>query len=254
MKNILEFRVLKKDKLLNFLYSNVNKSKNNIKTLLKNGCVYVNEKKVTKFDFDLNVNDDIVIKMFNTKLDILYEDKNLIIVNKKDKLLTVSNNNISENTLYKEVSSYVKKTNKNNKIKEKLQSEWNNIVNIREYVAIVHGITDKEGIIKSYLKENDNHIVYSSSSGKYSVTRYKRLKNNNKYSKILIYLDTGRKNQIRVHMKDIHHPVLGDRKYGIKDNVNRLLLHHSRIVFKNPVDSKLIDIKCDSDDEFDKYV
>ena len=116
MKNILEFRVLKKDKLLNFLYSNVNKSKNNIKTLLKNGCVYVNEKKVTKFDFDLNVNDNIVIKMFNTKLDILYEDKNLIIVNKKDKLLTVSNNNISENTLYKEVSSYVKKTNKNNKI------------------------------------------------------------------------------------------------------------------------------------------
>lgn len=273
-KNIVEYRVDENIELLEYLYGVVNKSKNNIKTLLKSGNVYVNDKSITRHNYMLNKGDKVVIKMFNTSLDILYEDEYIIAVNKPSGLLTVSTDKIKDKTLFREVSDYVKKNNKNNKVfivnridkdtsgivvfskservKEILQSKWNDIVCVRRYVAVVEGVTNEKGRIKSYLSENKEHIVYSSKNGKLAITDYERIKYNNNYSMLNVYLSTGRKNQIRVHMKDIGHPVVGDSKYGNKYSpINRLMLHSDYIEFINPVNNKIIKISCPYPIEFD---
>lgn len=273
-RKVLEYNVNNTNTLLPFLLSNVKNSKNNIKSFLKNGNVSVNDKIVTKHDFAINIGDKVVIKMYNTDLDILYEDDYLIIVSKPSGLLTVNTDKGNENTLYKSVSSYVKECNKNNKIfivnrldkdtsgivvfaknermKEMLQNKWNDIVTIRKYVAVVEGVTEKSGTIKSYLKENKEHMVYSSKMGKLAITKYERIKYNDKYSMLNVYLYTGRKNQIRVHMKDINHLVVGDKKYGSKLNpINRLMLHCEKIEFINPINNKIISINCNYPIEFD---
>lgn len=115
-KNMLEYNVNIKYELLNFLYENVNNSKNNIKSFLKNGKVYVNGIIITKFNYILNVGDKVVIKLFHTDLDILYEDNDLIIVSKSSGLLTVSTENDKENTLYRVVSNYAKRDIKSRKV------------------------------------------------------------------------------------------------------------------------------------------
>jgi len=273
-KNILEYSVDENVELLEYLYGVVNKSKNNVKTLLKSGNVFVNNISITKHNYMLNIGDKVVIKMFNSSLDILYEDEYIIAVNKPSGLLTVSTDKIKDKTLFREVSDYVKKSSKNNKIfivnridkdtsgivvfakservKEILQSKWNDIVKIRKYIAVVEGVTLEKGTIKSYLSENKEHIVYSSKSGKLAITNYERIKHNNNYSMLNVYLSTGRKNQIRVHMKDIGHPVVGDSKYGNKNSiVNRLMLHSEYIEFENPINNKIIKISCPYPIEFD---
>ena len=212
--------------------------------------------------------------MFNTSLDILYEDNDIIAVNKPSGLLTVSTDKIKDKTLFREVSDYVKKNNKNNKVfivnridkdtsgivmfaksekvKEMLQSKWNDIVKVRKYVTVVEGITEESGRIESYLTENKEHIVHSSKTGKLAITDYKRIKYNNNYSMLNVYLSTGRKNQIRVHMRDINHPVVGDSKYGNKKSpVNRLMLHSEYIEFISPINNKIIKISCPYPIEFD---
>lgn len=267
------YNVNEKCELLEFLYKNINNSKNSIKSLLKNGFIYVNDLCVTKHNYILNINDCIKIKDCNTNIDILYEDNELIIVNKKSGILCVSTNKEKNKTLFREVSDYVKKKNKSNKvfivnridkdtsgivvfaknkhIKELLQSKWNDIVLERVYIAIVEGITSESGVIKSYLSENKEHIVYSSKKGKLAVTKYERIKYNNNYSMLRINLYTGRKNQIRVHMKDIHHPILGDEKYGNKKSAARLMLHCESIEFINPINDKKIRVKSFYPKEFD---
>lgn len=273
-KNILEYSVSENIELLEYLYKCVNKSKNNIKTLLKNGSVYVNDGVITKHNYMLNNGDKVVIKLFNTSLDILYEDEYIIAVNKSSGLLTVSTDKIKDKTMFREVSDYVKRNNKNNKVfivnridrdtsgivvfakservKEVLQSKWNDIVKKRKYVAVVEGVTNDKGRIESYLTENSEHIVYSSKNGKLAITDFKRIKYNKNYSMLNVYLSTGRKNQIRVHMRDINHPVVGDSKYGNKKSpVNRLMLHSEYIEFVNPINSKIIKISCPYPIEFD---
>ena len=140
-------------------------------------------------------------------------------------------------------------------IKEKMQSNWNNIVKLRKYIAIVEGVTEKSGIIKSYLNENSEHIVYSSDAGKLAITEYKLIKTNNKYSMLDITLHTGRKNQIRVHMKDIHHPVVGDKIYSSNSNpLNRLALHSNQVSFIHPVTQKIIDVYANIPEVFNNIV
>ncbi len=267
-----EYIVSKKSLLLDYLLDNVDDSKNNIKSYLKNGNIYVNNNVITKYNYELNKDDIINIKFKSKDIDILYEDKDIIIVNKEEGLLTVSTDKCN-NTLYRKVSSYVKERNKNNKIfivnrldkdtsgivfiskservKSILQDNWNNIVKKRKYIAIVEGITNEKDIIKTYLSEN-NTFVYVSKNGKLGITEYERISNNDKYSLLNIYLHTGRKNQIRVHMKYINHPVVGDKKYGsnIKD---KLMLHCSEIEFINPLNNKIIKVKTNYPDRFKKY-
>ena len=120
-----------------------------------------------------------------------------------------------------------------------MQENWNKFVD-RRYLALVEGNVKKEkDRITSYLKETNDMHVYSSTSGKLSSTSYQKIKANNKYSLLEIKIHTGRKNQIRVHLSDISHPIVGDKKYNAKTNpINRLCLHAYSLKFTNPLTNK----------------
>ncbi len=199
--------------------------------------------------------------MKKDKLDIVYEDKNIIVVNKPAHLLTIATNDEKINTLYHKVYEYEKKKNKNNKVfivhrldkdtsglvlfakseklKHLLQEDWNNLAKIREYYAIVEGNVKKdEERIEEYLKETKTlqTIKTSKEKGKLAITEYKVLKRTNAFSILQVFIETGRKNQIRVALQGINHPIIGDKKYGsTKNPLRRVCLHASRLVLENPL-------------------
>lgn len=212
------------------------------------------------------------------KLDIVYEDKQILVVNKPSGILTVSTPKEKEKTLFHEVSNYVKKSNpkakifiihrldkdtsgivmfaKNEMIKYAYQNAWDELVLKRGYTAVVDGVIEKKtGVIKSYLKETKTLLVYSSNdkkNGKLAITNYNVIKISKKYSMLDIDIKTGRKNQIRVHMKDIDHPILGDKKYGNKkSSANRLMLHAKELAIINPKTKKKMTFICDVPKSFD---
>ena len=274
--------VKEKDKIYNYLRNNLkHKSKNNIKTLLHNECIYVNDKLVTKYDYIVNINDIITInKNINSttfNLKIIYEDNDIIVVDKPSKILTISNKNEKEKTLYREVSNYLKKKNtkvfiihrldydtsgvimfaKNKKVQELYQNSWNTLAKKREYTTIVEGITNSRGHIESYLKTSKTLKVYSTKNkdGLFSITDYERIKYNNKYSMLRIIISTGRRNQIRCHMSDIGHPIIGDSRYHSKDNpLNRLALHANKLEITNPITNKLMIFISDIPEEFNNII
>ena len=184
------------------------------------------------------------------KLDIIYEDKEILVINKPPHILTIATNKKENNTLYNEVSTYVKKQYPKNKIfivhrldkdtsgiilfaknpqkKIFLQNNWSNTK--REYLAIVEGKMPKsKDTLKNYLIEDKNLNIYitnNKNKGKLAITSYEVLKENNKYSLLKINIKTGRRNQIRVQLANINHPIVGDKKYNSKTNpYKRLLLH-----------------------------
>lgn len=215
--------------------------------------------------------------MRKKKLDIIYEDKEILVVNKPSGLLTVSTSKEKEKTLFHEVANYIKKSNpkakvfivnrldkdtsgivlfaKNQDIKYMYQNMWDKL-SIRNYVAIVKGnLEKKKGTIKSYLKETKTLLVYSSNDkkdGKLSITNYSVIKENKKYSMLNIEIKTGRKNQIRVHLNDINHPILGDKKYGnIKSPINRLMLHANKLTIINPKNNRKMEFISNIPKNFD---
>jgi len=200
--------------------------------------------------------------MKKEKLKIYYEDKNLILVYKKSGIPTIKSDNYRDN-LYSMVFDYLHKKNqkifvvhrldkdtsglvifaKSEKVRDNLQLNWDNVK--REYIAIVHGITSENGVIKSYLKETKTLYSYSSDdkvNGKYAETHYERLDYNKQYSLLKINILTGRKNQIRVHMQDNNTPILGDRKYGKKDGFRNMMLLANSLDFINPVTRERVHI------------
>ena len=211
------------------------------------------------------------------RLDIIYEDKEILVVNKPSGMLCISTPKEKERTLYHEVSDYVKKSNpkakifiihrldkdtsgivmfaKNKNVKYAYQNSWDDLVLKRGYIAVVLGdLNKKQGIIKSYLKETKSLMVYSSNdskNGKLAITKYSVIKENKNYSIIDIEIKTGRKNQIIVHMKDLNHPILGDRKYGIKkDTLNRLALNANLLIIKNYKNKKIMKFESKIPKEF----
>jgi 23S rRNA pseudouridine1911/1915/1917 synthase len=121
-----------------------------------------------------------------------------------------------------------------------MQDNWKDVVTERAYLAIVEGVVeDNEGTIESYLHENGVFVVFSDQnpeSGKKAVTNYTVLKRSKEYTLLLVRLDTGRKNQIRVHMQDLGHPIINDKKYGAKLNpIDRLGLHAKVLAFTHPI-------------------
>ena len=206
--------------------------------------------------------------MKKEKLNIVYEDKFIVVVEKPPKLLTIATNNEKERTLFHKVIVYEKAKNKNNKVfivhrldkdtsglilfakservKKLLQDNWNGQVK-RKYLAIVEGKLDKSsGIIKSYLNETKTLKTYSSKkNGKLAITKYNVLDKNKDYSLLDIEILTGRKNQIRVHMNDIGHPIIGDKKYGAKTNpLGRLGLHAYYLEFNHPITNQKVILEC----------
>ena len=237
----------KEDELFNYLKINIsNKSKNNIKSLLKNECILVNNNIVTKYNYIVKTGDIIEVnksKKINSELDIIYEDDNIIVVNKPSKLLTISNKKKKVFVIHRldYDTSGVIMFAKNKEVQKLYQSKWNELAKIREYTAVVEGITDNKGHIESYLKQTKTLLVYSSKSkdGYFAVTDYERIMYNNKYSMLKIHISTGRRNQIRCHMHDIKHPILGDSRYDSKYNpLGRLALHANKLVITNPISKK----------------
>lgn len=191
------------------------------------------------------------------KLNIIYEDKELLVVDKESHQLTIATEKRENNTLYSEASTYVKKQYPKNKVfivhrldkdtsgivifaknqdkKISLQNNWSNVK--REYLCIVEGKMPKQkDTLKSYLAESKTLEVYSTKDpkkGKLAITEYEVLQTNNKYSLLKINIKTGRRNQIRVQLSDIGNPIIGDKKYHSTSNpIKRLGLHASLIEYQ----------------------
>ena len=199
-------------------------------------------------------------------IDIIYEDEDFIAINKPTGLLSVKTDNESTDTAYNYVLEYLQSRNKsirpfvlhridkdtsgillftkNVKLHSILRLNWNEYVKVREYAAVIEGHLDpKEGQITSYLKENQFNLVYSTKdpSGELAITNYKVTKENQAYSLVKVNLETGRKNQIRVHMQDMGCPIVGDDKYGhTKDPLKRLGLHHTALELLHPFSKEII--------------
>lgn len=209
------------------------------------------------------------------KLDIVYEDKEIIVINKPTGILTIADNKNSIN-LYHEVREYVKKQNPKNKIfivhrldkdtsglivfakneksKMFLQNNWNNFT--REYVAIVEGTPKvKKDRLVNYLEESKTFMVHvtNNKKGVIAITNYEVIKSNSRYSLLKINIETGRKNQIRVQLNHIGNPIVGDKKYGSSIS-NRLMLHAIKLVIIHPITKKEMIYKTDYPKEFDKLV
>jgi RluA family pseudouridine synthase len=210
-------------------------------------------------------------------LTILYEDSDIIVVDKPAGLLTVGTASKKTRTAYYILTDYVRKGSlksrnriftvhrldqwtsgvlvfaKSEEVKLLLQAQWKETQ--KKYLAVVHGRLDrKDGVVTSYLAENKVFVVYSTNDpekGKLSQTAYKVLKETPLFSLLEIILLTGRKNQIRVHFADKGHPVVGDRKYGkAGDKFRRLALHSKSISFKHPATGRLLTLQAKPPDYF----
>lgn len=280
-----EFNVKRSQELLEFLFEKLPTSKNNVKNLLKNNQISVNGSVTTQFNYLLAKEDIVRIskkpmpkgsqpltkKQFKKlpKIEIIYEDENYIAINKPYDMLSVEDDKNNKSAYYyvEEYMTNIDKRNrpyiihridketsgvlvfaKNPKVQSILRLNWDEYVKTREYVAIVEGHMehDSERLV-SYLLEDENNLMYvaKGQDGQKAITNYKVLKKNNAYSMLKVLIETGRKNQIRVVLKSLGHPVVGDVKYNANKNpLKRLGLHASMISFIDPITKEEITIKA----------
>lgn len=268
-----KWTVQQESELLAFLFNKMsNKSRNAVKGILTRGQVVVNGKATTQHNFNLSQGDtvqihtrvaDETVKLAGLR--ILFEDDHLIVIEKDAGLLTIATNHEKQKTAYYQLMDYVKSINpsyrifivhrldrdtsgvmifaKSKKVQQLLQDNWHSIVPERAYIALVEGAVQKTaGTIESWLKENKAFVMYSSqrpNDGQKAITHYKVLKKNKRNSLVEVHLETGRKNQIRVHMQDLRHPIVGDKKYGATTKpIGRLGLHAHKIAFTHPITNK----------------
>jgi 23S rRNA pseudouridine1911/1915/1917 synthase len=253
-------------------------AKNKVKTYVRLGYITVNGVLICKLPFEVKKGDEIKIEentSYSFSLDIIFEDDYYLIVNKEAGLLTISTSNLNkdrEDTLYKRVRYYLnskkeyafivnridKETSglvvfvKNEGLRDTLQSNWNHIVKKRGYIAIVCGKITKQGRIDNYLYEDKMTFSHSTTrGGKRAITNYRPICDNERYTMLDVWIETGRKNQIRVHMTEMNHPIVGDKKYYSKDNsLHRLALHHYEISFIDPISKKLLTFHSEVPHEF----
>lgn len=251
-------------------------SRNTIKSWLRHGQVKMDNNIVTQFDAPVEPGATVFVNLTrafpqlrNPRVQIVYEDDDIIVINKGYGLLSVgTGSQKKETTAYGILKDYVKSINPQNKIfvvhrldrgtsglmmfaknpqaQEAMQHNWKNMVLDRRYVAVLEGVPEQtEGVVKSVLGETSQFEMYSGADegeGKPAVTHYRVLDPGHGYSLVEFSLDTGRKNQIRVHAKDLGHPIAGDRKYGAKASpIGRIALHARSLRFAHPITRKLMD-------------
>ena len=285
--------------LMDFLQTKMGgMAKSSIKQLLGQRRVTVNNAIQTRHDTPIRRGDTVVvasgrgnIELRHPKLRIIYEDDALIVVEKKNGLLTVPvNQKSSETTVFSILKEYAKKQSYRNtvhvvhrldretsgllvfakspELQEYMRTYWRQLVTKRTYVALVEGkLEKKEGKITSWLTENPRTALVSSSpvdnGGQLAITNYKVLRESNlqtdemdlgaAYSLVELNLETGRTNQIRVHMATIGHPVVGDRKYGNGNEsspIDRLCLHARTLEFIHPMTEKKVRFEASTPKEF----
>lgn len=252
-----------------------NSSRTELKSWLKHGQIMLNGEVTTAFDSIVAPGSEVkvnfsraFIRFKHPRLKILYEDDDVIVVDKGYGLLSVGIPNPSKKKIesaYDILRDYLKKKDPRNKLfvvhrldrdttgvmmfakneeaQETLRHNWNNFVLERLYIALLEGfVKDNEGFVKSRLAENSQYKVYSTDRediGKLAVTRYKVVGRGHGLSLVEFTLDTGRKNQIRVHASEMGHPICGDRKYGAKQSrLGRLCLHAKTLRFAHPITRK----------------
>ena len=240
---------------------------------------------VSQFNFKLTKGDSLIIskkpirKKPRKDLPIIYEDSDIIAINKPFGLLSVASDKEKSSTAYRMVMDYVQAKDKHNriyvvhrldketsgvlifakneKLKEEFQNNWNDLVSKRGYYAVVEGVMDeKEKHIVNYLRMNALNLMYVVSSkdkkAQRCITDYKVIKENEKYSLLDVSIFTGRKNQIRVTLGSLGHYVLGDDKYGEPENpIGRLCLHAYELIIKNPISGKTYKLSTKIPNEFE---
>jgi 23S rRNA pseudouridine1911/1915/1917 synthase len=255
--------------LLDFLLAMLPRlSRNSVKSLLSHREVFVDGQAVTQYDHPLQTGQSVRIIRSVTRehepanqIQILHEDSELLVINKPAGLLTVATDQEQSKTAYTILTDYIQKHHsreriyvvhrldrdtsgvllfaKNEKLKLALQDRWDSLVSKRCYAAVVEGHPiEKSGTIRSWLKQSGSLRMYSShraGDGLEAITLYRVVQEVKDYSLLSVELQTGRKNQIRVHMKELGHPVVGDVKYGSKVNpIRRLALHACRLALTHP--------------------
>lgn len=267
------------NELLKFLFEKMpDRSKKAVKAMLGRGQVFVNDASITQFDTALSPGDVVEIRTSapNKKvqirgLRILHEDEHVIVIDKDAGLLSIASNKDNTNTAYRLLSDYVKNVHPRNRIfvvhrldretsgvmvfakskevQQKLQNNWKQSVRERSYIALVEGTVYESGTIKSWLTEDQTLKMHSSdreNNGQKAITHYEVLKSNRVCSLLKVSLETGRKNQIRVHMESLGHPVVGDKKYGAKTNpFRRIGLHAHALSFTHPVTKEQLRFESD---------
>lgn len=266
--------------LLAFLLSrHPGQGRNAVKAMLTRGQITIGGKTVTAYNHPLQPGDQVEIRkgkppeaVHFVGLAILHEDADIIVIRKDAGLLSVATEEEKELTAYRQLTDYVRRTDsrqrifvlhrldrdtsgvmmfaRSEEVQKKMQDNWKDVVTERTYTALVEGqVRTPEGKVESWLKENAAMKMYSSdkpNDGQHAVTHYKLLRSSRAYSLLEIRLETGRKNQIRVHMQDIGHPIAGDKKYGAKTKpIGRLGLHASVLTFVHPTSGETMRFKSD---------
>lgn len=250
-------------------------SRTELKSWLRHGQVKLDGNVTSQFDTEVTPHSVVEVNYTRSwpvfrhhRLTIVYEDDDIIVVNKGYGLLSVGTGSMKkEETAYGILKDYVKSKDPANKIfvvhrldrgtsglmmfaksmeaQTAMQHNWKNMVIDRRYVALLEGKVESDsGTIRSNLGETSQFEVYSTSDtsdGKPAVTRYQVLRRGHGHTLMEFSLDTGRKNQIRVHARELGHPIVGDRKYGAKTSpLNRIALHARTLRFAHPVTRKLM--------------
>lgn len=282
---VTKFNVIESAELMDFISEKLKgKSRTGIKSLLSNKQVYVDDRAVTQYNFMLHPGQVVSIssekaqKAISLKgLKIIYEDEYIIVINKEAGILSIASENEKLNTAYGILSNYVEMHGSTNKVfivhrldrdvsglmvfakdsesKFTLQNMWHTESPERVYTAVVHGrVTKTEETIISWLTENQNFQVFSSpnpNGGQKAVTSYKLIEAQDHCSLLEIRTETGKKNQIRVHLQDIDHPALGDKKYGGQRMFsNRIYIHANFLKFEHPVTKKEMEFTSPLPQEF----
>lgn len=269
------FAVTEPSELLVFLLDKLTgQGRNSVKSVLAHGQVAVDGRPETKYNYPLKPGQTVTVSREKQAaalafegLRILHEDDDVIVVYKDAGLLSIAAGDENELTAYRQLTAHVRLADPRNRIfvlhrldretsgvmmfakservQQHMQNHWNEVVKERSYVALVEGMVKKpEGTISSWLKETATLKMYSSprpNDGQHAVTHYKTIKAAKSYSLLEVTLETGRKNQIRVHMQDIGHPVVGDKKYGAKTKpIGRLGLHARVLAFEHPTTGELL--------------
>ena len=262
------FRVTEEQPLLEFLLANVKQTKNKIKLTLQGQGVKVNGKTVTQFDYLLRPGMKVAVsktkrnqQQFRSRyVRIVYEDRWLIVIEKQPGILSMAGGHSSLN-VKSVLDDYFKKSRqkctahvvhrldrdtsglmvyaKDMETEQVLEHNWHQIVYDRRYVAVLSGEMEQDdGTIENWLKDNKAYVTYSSpvdNGGKLAITHFHVLDRTTEHSLVEFKLETGRKNQIRVHAADMGHPVCGDVKYGNGDDpLHRLCLHAWLLCFEHP--------------------
>lgn len=263
--------------------------RNDVKKWMRYGHMMVDVAVSTAFDTPVPPGSEVAVNVtrpfpvfHHPRIELVYEDDDVLVINKGYGMLSVgTQSHKREENAYDIMRSYVKSVNPRNKLwvvhrldrhttglmmfakseraHDVLRHNWNNMILERLYVAVLEGYLEEDkGYVKSRLAENSQFVVYSTDvpgQGRLAVTNYEVIARGNGYTLAHFSLDTGRKNQIRVHAADLGHPIAGDRKYGAETSpINRLALHAQTLRFAHPITKKDMNFESPVPREFYRVV